>query len=203
MIAPPITTISMCARRPRHARNAGIVLFRFAATCPDLGAIPGAAIKDGAPVGEGHGRNPSIQSHGSTPALLRAATDCPRDRSSWFYRQEGKATRGIPAARPERSRPGADSQDCQPAPAFPPREHGILHHYGRPMSQTVRTSWQRRGWRSPCTMPVGRCSATCCRSSRLRQAVWCASFMNGTVPNCVRFVGAHPQAARPDWARLE
>jgi 2-keto-4-pentenoate hydratase len=37
--------------------NAGIVLSRFATTWPDLGAVPGTATKDGAPVGQGHGRD--------------------------------------------------------------------------------------------------------------------------------------------------
>jgi 2-keto-4-pentenoate hydratase len=37
--------------------NAGIVLSQFAATWPDLGAVPGTATRDGAPVGEGHGRD--------------------------------------------------------------------------------------------------------------------------------------------------
>ncbi len=28
---------------------------------------------------------------------------------------------------------------------------------------------QTRGWRTPCTTPAGRCSATCCRTRRLRR----------------------------------
>jgi 2-keto-4-pentenoate hydratase len=37
--------------------NAGIVLSRFAATWPDLEAVPGQASKDGSRIGEGHGRD--------------------------------------------------------------------------------------------------------------------------------------------------
>jgi len=37
--------------------NAGIVLSDFAATWPELPAARGAATKDGAPIGEGHGRD--------------------------------------------------------------------------------------------------------------------------------------------------
>jgi 2-keto-4-pentenoate hydratase len=40
-----------------NAWNVGIVLSQFVATWPDLGAVPGTALKDGAPVGEGHGRD--------------------------------------------------------------------------------------------------------------------------------------------------
>lgn len=37
--------------------NAGIVLSNFAATWPDLEAVPGKASKDTSPIGEGHGRD--------------------------------------------------------------------------------------------------------------------------------------------------
>lgn len=45
--------------------------------------------------------------------------------------------------------------------------------------------------RRPCR-PADRCSAACCRTSRLRQAVSCASFLSHTVPKRASVCGCIP-----------